>query len=239
MNFAGFARAALVIVCAAMSRSATAADITFSATQGGRSAAVRFETAGSDLIVMLSNTSPEDALVPIDILTGVFFDVTGAPLTLTPMTAIVPAGSFVHNGPTDPGASVGGEWAYKSNLVGAAENASYGISSSGLGLFGPSDRFPGADLQSPASPDGLQYGITSMGDNLATGNSPLTSGMNALIKYEVVFTLSGLPMGFDPATQITNVQYQYGTDLQEPHFPEPSSLAMLAIGAFAALSRRR
>ncbi|MCA9255113.1 MAG: PEP-CTERM sorting domain-containing protein [Phycisphaerales bacterium] len=239
MNFAGFFRASVVFVCAAVARDAIAADITFSATQGSRSASVRFETAGADLIVTLSNTSTDDALIPIDILTGVFFDVTGAPLALTPMTAIVPAGSIVHNGPTDPGSSVGGEWAYKSNLVGAPENAAYGISSSGLGLFGPSDRFPGADLQSPVSPGGLQYGITSMGDNLATGNSALTSGMNALIKHEVVFTLSGLPMGFDPTTQITNVQYQYGTDLQEPHIPEPSSLAMLAIGAFAALSRRR
>src|SRR6185503_11805094 len=93
--------------------------------------------------------------------------------------------------------------------------------------------FPGSNLQGPASPNGLQYGITSAGDNTATGNTPVT-GTNALIQNSVVFTLSGLPPGFNPATSISNVEFQYGTDLSEPHFPgvpEPATLVLMAGGA--------
>lgn len=232
-------RLLFIFVFSLASVQAYAADVTFSASQGHRAASASFQVSGNDLIVTLTNTSLVDALVPVDILTGVFFDVAGAPLSLTRVSAIVPAGSFVHNGPTDPGNSVGGEWAYLGGLSGAPEGTDYGISSTGLGLFGPGDRFPGADLQPPASPDGLQYGITSAGDNLATGNSPLTSGSNALIKNQVVFTLSGLPNGFDPMAQISNVQYQYGTDLSEPHFPEPASAVLLGIAAIGLIRRRR
>lgn len=214
-----------------------AAPITIGASSGTLSASVTFDTSGTDLIVTLTNTSLNDALVPIDILTGVFFDVSGPALVLTRTSAIVPVGSSVFYGTTDPGGVVGGEWAYLGGLSGPG-GRDYGISSSGLGLFGPGDVFPGSDLQPPASPDGLQYGITSAGDNLATGNAPVTGG-NALIKNRVVFTLSGLPSGFDPSTMIGNILFQYGTDLSEPSFPEPGSMTLLAAGAVLLLRRAR
>jgi len=224
---------------ALITQAAWGADLTFSDSQGSLAASAKFEVSGTDLIVTLTNTSAADALVPVDILTGLFFDVSGGALSLTQVSAVVPAGSFVHNGPTDPGGVVGGEWAYKTGLAGGPGSASYGIGSAGFGLFGPADLFPGTDLQPPTSPDGLQYGVTSAGDNLATGNAPLTNGSNALIKNEVVFTLSGLPVGFDPMTQIGNVWFQYGTALDEPHFPEPASAMLLGLAAVGILRRRR
>lgn len=216
-----------------------AADMTITSSSGSRTASAVFEVSGNDLIVTLENTSPDDALVPVDILTGVFFDVSGVSLSLVPSSAVVPIGSIVHNGTTDPGSNVGGEWAYRDSLSGAPGNTSYGISSSGLGLFGPGDLFPGSNLQGPASPDGVQYGITTAGDNLLTGNTPLTGGSNALIKNSVMLTLTGLPVGFDPSIQIQNVQFQYGTDLDEPHFPEPASAMLVGIAAVMVLRRRR
>lgn len=220
--------------------SASAAQISFTGSSGSLAASVTFDTSGTDLLVTLTNTSTADALVPVDILTGVFFDIAGSPLALTRTSAVVPAGSSVFYGSTDPGGVVGGEWAYRSGLAGPGGRA-YGISSAGLGLFGPGDLFPGTDLQPPASPNGLEYGITSAGDNLATGNAAVT-GSNALIKNQVVFTLSGLPAGFNPSTGILNVLFQYGTDLSEPSFPgvpEPSSLSLLAIAALVAGRRKR
>lgn len=209
-----------------------------SATVGTRSASASFDTIGTNLVVTLSNISALDAMVPIDVLTGVFFDVAGAPLSLTRVSAIVPMGSVVHFGPTDPGNVVGGEWAYKGGIAGP-RGADYGISSSGLGLFGPGDRFPGNDLQPPASPNGLEYGITTMGDNVATGNTPMT-GANALIQHQVVFTLSGLPLGFDPMASISNVSFQYGTALDEPNIPAPAGVvSMLALAGLAQARRRR
>src|SRR5215813_954956 len=106
---------------------------------------------------------------------------------------------------------------------------------------------PDSVSSGPDSPDGLQYGITSAGDNLATGNSAVTGG-NALIKNSVIFTLSGLPAGFDPSTAISNVVFQYGTQLTDPHFPgnppsvpEPATLGLVGIGlvGVGAMWRRK
>ena len=75
------------------------------------------------------------------------------------------------------------------------------------------------------------------GNDPATGNTPVT-GTNALNKNSVVFTLSGLPAGFD-LDCITNVNWQYGTSLTEPNIPEPASALLLGIGACALVRRRR
>ena len=115
---------------------------------------------------------------------------------------------------------------YRSGLSGAPGGAGQGISSTGLGLFGPFDLFPGSNLQGPASPDGLQYGITSAGDNPLTGNTPVTaSGMNDLIQNAVAFKLTGLPGGFT-LSDISNVSFLYGTSLP---VPEPATLWLLGL----------
>ena len=229
--------------------SVEAAPITISGSSGDRAASATFDTSGTNLIVTLTNTSTSDALVPVDILTAVFFSLAGDP-TLSRVSAVLGAGSAVHFGGTDAGGVVGGEWAYLDGLVGAPGGADEGISSSGFGLFGPFELFPGTNLQGPDSPNGLQYGITSAGDNLATGNAPVTGG-EALIKNSVVFTLSGLPVGFNPAAlgAVTNVSFQYGTGLTEPNvpgvttgsvtIPEPATLSLFGVVLAVAAWRRR
>jgi hypothetical protein len=221
---------------------ALGADAIFSVASGTRSASVVFHVSGSNLVVTLSNDSLLDAMVPTDVLTGVFFDISGGALALGRTSAVLNAGSFVNFGITDPGNVVGGEWAYLGGLSGAPYGADYGISSAGLGLFGPGDRFPGNDLAPPASPDGLNYGVTTLGDNPLTGNAPMTGGV-PLIQNSVVFTLSGLPGGFDPFASIGNVSFQYGTALDEPNvpvlIPAPGAAALLTLGGGLAIRRRR
>ncbi len=223
-------------VAVALGASVSSASVTWSATVGSRSASAVFTTSGTTLTILLSNDATSDALVPIDVLTGIFFDVSGGALSLTRTSVVVAPGSSVLNGTTDPGNVVGGEFAYRGGLSGAPHGAAYGVSSAGLGLFGPGDLFPGSNLNGPASPDGIQYGLTTAGDNPATGNGGINS--EPLIKNAVLITLDGLPSGFDLA-RIGNVSFQYGTALDEPNIPTPGALSLLGLGGLLAARRRR
>jgi hypothetical protein len=227
----------LLLAFMAAASPALASPITYSFLSGDRAAQVEFVRSGSDLIVTLTNTSTADALVPTDILTAVFFDVSGNPL-LTRTSALVPLSSsvLVGNSGADvtPGDRVvGGEWSYL-NSISDPPGHNEGISSTGVGTFGPGNRFPGANLQGPTSPDGVQYGITSAGDNLLTGNGGLSG--EHLIKNAMVFTLSGF--GSEPDAVITAARFLYGTSLDEPQFegtvgtivPEPSAIVLAAVG---------
>lgn len=219
----------------------SAAMVTFTGSGGTRTAAVTFaqSSPGGNLTVQLTNTSTADVLVPIDVLTAVFFRLSGSP-SLTPVSAILAGGSTVFYDPQGqpPGGVVGGEWAY----VPAAPPTVGGISSSGLGVFGPGNLFPGPDLQTPTSPDGLQYGLLSAGDNTATGNTPITNS-GGLINNSVLFTLAA--SGFTlTENSVSNVVFQYGTDLGEPSFigtvvPLPAAAWLLATGLLSMGLLRR
>src|SRR3989337_1555289 len=127
---------------------AGAVPVTFEESNGTRSASVAFdfEEPGHPLVVTLPNTSLADVLGPSDVLTGVFFSIPGAPV-LTPYYATLGLGSSVLFAPAGgEGPDVGGEWAYRGGLPGAPGDANQGLSSSGLGLFGPAERFPRSNL---------------------------------------------------------------------------------------------
>lgn len=109
MRNLGQRAAGLAALAIAVAPFVTAAPITFSATVGSRSASATFDTSGTDLIVTVSNTATGDVLVPVDVLTAVFFNVAGGPLSLTRTSAVVDGGSVLHFGVTDPGNVVGGE----------------------------------------------------------------------------------------------------------------------------------
>lgn len=216
---------------------ASAGTLSVSLAAGNLAASATFEVVGSELEVTLTNTSTFDVMVPADVLTAVFWDVSGSSLGLAGGSAVLGPGSVVHFGISDPGGVVGGEFSYLEGISGPL-GAAYGISASGFGIFGESSRFPGSDLDGPAAPNGLNYGLVSDGDSVGTGNSPVTGDV-PLIQNQVVFRLSGLPSGFDPESMISNVNFQYGTDLSEPNLPEPGALALLLVGACVALRRGR
>lgn len=239
MSFRSLMRGALApLVLSVCAGSASAGTLTVDASGGNLAARAVFVASGNNLVITLSNTSTFDALVPADMLTGVYFNITGPTVTLSRVSVLVAPSSDVINVMTQPaGDVVGGEFGFRGDLNGP-RGTSYGVSSSGLGLFGPGDVFPGGNLAGPVDPDGPQYGITSAGDNINTGNG---GTQTPLIKNAVVITLSGLPQGFDPETRITGVNFQYGTSLTEPNLdmPAPGALVTLAGGLLMATRRRR
>ncbi len=247
MNAFVVSRAALcaAAIACGLAQSASAG-VVWSATSGDKAASADFSAAAGKLTIVLSNDSMADAMLPTDILTGIFFDIAGSPLSLARISVTIPSGQgafMIGTGaaaPVDSGGVVGGEWGYKGGLSGAPGGSKYGVSSSGLGLFGGGDLFPGSNLQGPASPDGIQYGITTKGDNLTTGNGGITG--SGMIKYSVVIVLDGVGSNFN-LNSISNVSFQYGTDLSEPNVqtnvPAPGSLALLGVAGLACRNRRR
>jgi len=223
---------------------------TFTYTSGNPSAArADFQVSGNKLVVTLINTSAFDIMVPEEVLTAIFFDLRGNPI-LEPVDAILGSGSQVYRDNATiivPEGDVGSEWAYRKDI--ATLPAAYCISSVGLGdLIGPMDRFDtshDADyLWPPASPDGLQFGIASTGDNPSTGNGGVLA--NPLIRDSVVFTLSDLSQDFD-LDGILNVWFHYGTDYSPPVYkpssvvPEPVTMLgmFLGIGGLVNYLRKR
>lgn len=248
MKVASFVCAALAAVAFAQPASAA---VTFTGSSGTLAASATFDiVAAGSLKVTLTNTSGFDALVPADLLSTVFF--SSGSVVFTPVSATLAPGSTVFFGP-DGGGNVGGEWAYASGFAGPG-GATSGISSSGFGLFGASN-FGGPDLDPPNAVNGMNYGITSAGDNTATGNAQLTGG-EPFIKNSVNFMLSYT--GNFALTDISRVSFQYGTSLTEPNIPggcirgtpgcgttdteipEPGTLALVGLALLgAAWGRRR
>jgi hypothetical protein len=220
--------------------------ITFSGTSGSLAASATFDTytdtdgSVNYLTVLLQNTSTVDVTAPNQVLSALFWDPSA---NLTPVSALLPTGTTVLYGPNG-GGNVGGEWAFKSGLSGAPSSAGLGISSSGLsGLFCDAN-FNGPNLGGPVALDGIQYGITSAGDNSAIANGGLAK--NAIIKDAVLFTLK-INSGTYDLSSIHNVTFQYGTSLSEPQVtavPEPTTmiagaLLLLPFGASTLRVLRR
>jgi hypothetical protein len=205
---------------------------------GDLSASATFDVLGGGILkITLTNTSTADVSAPAQVLTALFFTIDQ---TLLPVSATLD-GSTVFFDDAPPGGNVGGEWAYKDNLSGAPGGATQGISSSGFGLFA-SANFQGPNLDDPVAVDGLNYGITSSGDDPLTGNAAVTGGNPPnyknrfpLIQDTVIFTLSGLDPNFvASADTITNISFQYGTSLSEQNVPvpvpEPATMLLFGCG---------
>lgn len=256
----GFLVSALAL--AGMVGSASAAILTTTVTSTGTgnngetlaaSATFTIDTSTNTLTIVLTNTSTADVNDPPDILTALFFDLLGQG-ALTPVSALLTSGSVVWFDTAPTGGNVGGEWAYGSGFVdGSTPSGSEGISSSGFGLFGGAN-FNGPNLDPPPAIDGLNYGITSAGDNSGTGNAAVTGGV-PLIKNSVTFTLTGDFTDWTQTTlnsNLTNVAFQYGTSLTgepcigdcgpvtvpEPGLPLLFGAALLAWGATRRLGSR-
>lgn len=242
----------------------------FVGMSGDRSASAMFDvdTQNNQLIVTLTNTSVVEAAGANDVLTAVFFDST-MPLDLTRESAVLAMGSSVlhpkkFGDGTDPNIpnGVGGEWAYRNDLLAGELSGSelgsqqYGISSTGLSkTFEADDRFAGENLvgSSKGTPSGISYGLVSQSTTATSGNMSVQK--RPIVNHSVVFTFSfnsGVPQGFNPASHITDVVFQYGDKYSRPQVvaapfnspfavPEPvtATLSFMSMGFIMLMSSRR
>lgn len=218
------------------------------------SASAMFEITGSTLKITLRNagdTSGANKDLAANTLTGVFFSLpTG--ISLTPVSATIAKGALLQADKCDIGpcssntTNVGGEFMYNTGSW-AGHAGSHGIASSGY--VGGKPNFNGPDLDSPLSPDGINFGIVAP----ITASNPFIAENgnmrdNPLIEEQVVFTMT-IAGGSLLESQISNVSFQYGTDLSEPKLPpgfkppppipEPATLLLLGPAGAAVLWQRR
>ncbi|MFN6536219.1 MAG: XDD4 family exosortase-dependent surface protein [Nostoc sp. EkiNYC01] len=254
VGYAAYCISTLAVVTVSQIPRADAASMSFSATgtnpiSGGSSnalsaTAVFDDSVAGKLTLTLTNTGP-GASAPSDVLTGIFWDYAGSPLTnLTLSSAKAPTviTNNVTTGTNVDLTKVGGnkvEWGFakttaSTGLGGAAGVSSpvtqhYGIGTAGFGIS------PGFGLSGGQQ---FNYGIITGYDSA----NPAVSG-GTFVKNSATFVFTGLPTGFD-LTKIGNIRFQYGTALNEPStyyiapppppkkVPEPS--ATFALGLFVA-----
>lgn len=183
-------------------------------TQGRSWSAVFEKVGGNQLQISLTNTGVYPLLPNYDAsygLLGLYFNIGGsAAFGLTPSSAVLGSGSTTVGTEANPGAG----WAYNSGQLeigGVSYNgwligAGFGIpnGSNGNGNFCTTDcvKLGGAD-----------FAIYPTGFAGGNGSVKPPYFMNTL-----VFTLSGLPAGYD-LSAINRVTAQYGTSLTEPTIP--------------------
>ena len=226
--------------------------LTFTATGPGDdtnktlSASATFVVSDLKLVITLSNTSSNDPDDSAEILTGIFFTLAGDP-PLARTSAVLGSDTAIKDraGISGPGKNVGNEWNYDNDLTGLPQGANEGLTVAGLNKIHKRNRFSGPKL---GSSGGVQFGVTTAFDSL--GNDKRDLKHKQLIENTVTFTLGGLPADFTVA-DISNVSFQYGTNLRDPDLnlagtisgesatpviPEPGTSALVAIGLLGAFA---
>lgn len=239
------------LACSILAAGVSAGSVSFAGTNGSNHTAratFDYNAVANTLSITLENLGG-DVLAPSDLLTTVFFDLTpagnqGQP-TLNPVSAMVATGSALvfGNGATN----LSQHWHFRDDINHGTIGQQYGISSSGLDIFGQSDAFDGVGANGHGSPD---YGITSKNDDLSTGNKQVTGG-RPIIKHAMTFNFD--VEGLFDLEWIKNVQFLYGTSLDGDSFggqqppldpplvplPAPVWMALAGLATVGLIRRRR
>lgn len=219
---------------ASVAPTASFASVTFTGLSGNLSAEALFSISGNNLTITLTNTATVAPNDPTNTLTGLFFSFNGSNPTLTPVSATIPVGSsIVQPDKCDVSTTcatdtnVGGEFIFDTGPFsgGGAPSAEFGIASAGY-ISGSSGNFGGPNLDDPAAPDGINFGIVPSSFTAGAANGGLDK--DPLIRNSVVFVLSGVSGFLESA--ISGVSFQYGTAFGEPNVPSSSTSSSTSSG---------
>jgi hypothetical protein len=240
-----FKRIALVLLAlGVLPVVAQALTITTSGTSGGYavSASADFTLIGSDLQIVLTNTSDVDTRNNAGELTALLFSLDGAAPTLSMNSA---SGTTVvySEGPTHVytlirsltdvdlrASAVDGAWTF----AGLGPSA-YGLSTTGGSVF------------DGGLVDGPDYGIVAVTGDIVYGNRDGLSEKPPRVDTSATFVISGWG-GLIPEDYITDVTFWWGTGPDavteggggpSGYIPEPTTVTLLGIGLCGLLLRRR
>lgn len=210
------------------------AAISFNATgAGNRNATASFDIVSGKLQVTLTNNATAGSntggsWVPVDILSGLFFNVTAGSggISAFDATATSKVSQFATGGAETinyaAGRDIGSEWAAKTGAITSGSvtvaGVNVGLSSAGLGgAFGAGNIIgndaDGADIEGIGGtpPDGLAYSIIGGSASTYANNGGVAD--RSLVKGTATF-LFNVPLGFT-LSQINYVVFNYGTALGE------------------------
>ena len=125
-------RISAICLCPLLLTATAQADVSFGFSQGDLSASAIFSVSGDTLTVELANTATVDVANPVDVLTGVFFDIAGFSGPLTRVSAIIQS---VNNPAVLFGAGMGNTLLGYNNYLGNGDigaEAGYRIGASGV-----------------------------------------------------------------------------------------------------------
>ncbi len=247
----------MIVSCVAMALLAgvTRADVlTIDYNDGTRAAQATFEIfdlggGNSELRIKLENLTTVGVEIPMQVLTGLWFNIadpanlsTGA-VWLTDGSSILNADK-ADNDPDGDGVELIGGTSYVSGEFGMETGAAvsalfpqFNVAIANVGmddLVGTDDLFAGQNLDDPNSPDGFNYGILGASGLASDANNPLLEdpliidGVWISLNYAGALTLS----------DITNVVFNYGTDASPIPVPGAAVLAMVGMGLVGWVRRR-
>lgn len=232
-----FKRLAVIAASIASCSMPTWAAISFTATgTGGRNATASFDVVSGQLKVTLTNNATAGSgttgsWVPVDILSGLFFNISGGTSGVSATDAFSPSrvSEFTTGGAEtivyaagSPGRDIGSEWAAKTGPISdgstTVAGVNVGLSSAGLGgTFGTGNIIgndaDGTDIEGIGGtpPDGLAYSIIGGSASTYANNGGVAG--RSLVKGTATF-LFNVPLGFT-LSQINYVVFNYGTALGE------------------------
>lgn len=202
-----------------------------------------FSVSGQELTLVLTNTSTFGQYQNPDVLSGLFFSISGNP-TLTGVSAT--ASGLIDPSTAGP-QNVSKDWAFQYSASGytggaaALQQTQYGVGAAGYSSLNPNFGKSGFGSGKAGNTQGLDYSIVGPDFSGINGN-----GAGTLVEDSVTFLFSGLPQSFS-LSDISNVVFAYGT---APDYtvaasgttgsssggtavPEPASLALLVPGLIA------
>jgi len=207
---------------------------------------ITFTYSGSNLVVVLENTSTGPTGFVADELLGAFWDNSVSGVTFTPVLAIADQTIDHNNVVLGSNTNVGCNWAYKQA---AFLGTSYGVGGAGYGNFGAGNVFGAPGCGNNGQPDGGDYGIVSSAGVVNTDGIPSISAF-ILGKLTLTFTVGGAGAAQFSESSIQNVKSTWGTQPEvvttndggsTQSMPEPGTFFALGGGlvGIACLPRRK